>query len=71
MVLILHQFITNCLVSYKDEKDVKNLTRVDAFEWFNENWTGVKEMLEHNEIRLEPRPLPDPTEKFKLIKDEL
>ena len=49
----------------------KEVTRSEAFEWFDQNYDSVREMMDENGMRLEPRPLPKLNDKFSKFRDEL
>ena len=49
----------------------KQVSRAEAFQWFEENYESVRDLMIENEMRLEPRELPSLTNKFRKYKDEL
>jgi len=56
----------------KDEDgENKQPTRSEAYKWFNENYESVRDMMAENNMRLEPRPLPTLSDKFRKFRDEL
>jgi len=54
-----------------EDGEPKQVSRAEAFEWFEKNYESVRDLMIENEMRLEPRELPSLTNKFRKYKDEL
>merc|ERR1739838_984858 len=64
----LLDFIKEKKIKSEDGED-KEVTRSEAFEWFAQNYDSVREMMNENGMRLEPRPLPKLNDKFSKFRD--
>ena len=49
----------------------KKVTKVEAYQWFNDNFDLVHSTIEVEGFATEPRPLIPLADRFKIYKDEL